>query len=249
MIKYIYCALVSCYTYLQHCMNAHRLTPVSLLIQVCVIFSDMKSFKEVIPCTVGNHCLTLRTSVGETSSGSTPAKSSTPATSTVKFPAAIKSGSAVTSPGGFSCTAPTESESDVTMTLVAFDWVSPIDNMLEIPSIVSKISYNCIIISKIESKKAIENVIFSNLVCPWQASICKCVLYCICWIYVPYWNVDIYFVINHYHFCNTATWAACVYYDVFQVLRNKCHIPNKSMPFRVFDGANVSTMPVICLKR
>ena len=154
MIKYIYCALVSCYTYLQHCMNAHRLTPVSLLIQVCVIFSDMKSFKEVIPCTVGNHCLTLRTSVGETSSGSTPAKSSTPATSTVKFPAAIKSGSAVTSPGGFSCTAPTESESDVTMTLVAFDWVSPIDNMLEIPSIVSKISYNCIIISKIESRKS-----------------------------------------------------------------------------------------------
>ena len=53
--------------------------------------------------------------------------------------------------------------------------------------------------------------------------ICICVLYCIWWICVPYWNVNINFVIIHYHFCNIATWTACVYVG-FHVLRNKWYI-------------------------
>ena len=54
--------------------------------------------------------------------------------------------------------------------------------------------------------------------------ICVCVLYCICWICVPYWNVN-FFVITHYHFCNIATWTACVHHVGFHVLRNKWYMP------------------------
>ena len=57
------------------------------------------------------------------------------------------------------------------------------------------------------------------------ACICRCVLYCLCWKCVLYWNVNIYFVINHYHFfCNIATWTACVYHVDIHVLRNKWYI-------------------------
>ena len=107
------------------------------------------------------HLLTFRTSVGGTSFGSTPAKSNTPTTSTVRFPAPNKSGFAATSPGGFNCTAPTERDSDVTTILVLFDWVKPIDNICEIPSMVSntscqsripKINHNVIIVLLISLK-------------------------------------------------------------------------------------------------
>ena len=52
-----------------------------------------------------------------------------------------------------------------------------------------------------------------------------CVLYCICWICVFYWNVNIYFVINHYHFfvilqlelhvCIMLTFMFCEINDIY----------------------------------
>ena len=47
--------------------------------------------------------------------------------------------------------------------------------------------------------------------------ICICVPYFICCIRISYWNVNICFVITHYHFCNSAAWIACVYYEGFHV--------------------------------
>ena len=61
-----------------------------------------------------------------------------------------------------------------------------------------------------------------------------CVLYCICWISVLYWNVNIYFVINHYHFfCKIATWTACVYHVDIHVLRNKWYIKRATYVSRI----------------
>ena len=50
---------------------------------------------------------------------------------------------------------------------------------------------------------------------------CNCIVLTI-W---HYWNVNIYFVNNHYNFFfNIATWTACVYHVDFHVLQNKWYI-------------------------
>ena len=69
---------------------------------------------------------------------------------------------------------------------------------------------------------------------------CLCVCYCICCLCIPNWNVNIYFAITHYHFRNIVTWTACLYSDIFQVLRNIWYIYPISMAVFSHDSQTIA---------